>query len=57
VRNEAVADPAFLNGDRPYVEGFSFAESLIVPFQGGCMNRVVERRSMIRRYVTNIPVG
>jgi len=57
VRNETVADPAFLNGDRPCVEVSSFAESLIVPFQGGCINRVVEQRSMIRRYVTNIPVG
>jgi hypothetical protein len=32
------------------------AEWLIVPFQAGCMNRVVERRSMIHRYVTNIPI-
>ena len=57
MRNEAAADPAFLNGDRPCVEVSSFAESLIVPFQDGCMNGVVQQRSMIRRYATNIPVG
>jgi hypothetical protein len=55
VRNEAVADPAFLNGYRPCVEVSSFAGWLIVPFQAGCMNRVVEQRSMIRRHGTNIP--
>ncbi len=33
------------------------AEWVIVPFQAGCMNRVVDQRSMIHRYVTNIPGG
>jgi hypothetical protein len=40
----------------PLRGGFFMAEWLIVPFQAGCMNRVVERRSMIHRYVTNIPI-
>ena len=29
-------------------------EWLIVPLQAGCMNRVMDRCSMIHRYVTNI---
>ncbi len=33
------------------------AEWLIVPFQAGGMHRVVDQRSMIHRYVTNIPGG
>jgi hypothetical protein len=32
------------------------AEWLIVPFQAGYVNRVVEQRSMFHRYLTNIPI-
>jgi hypothetical protein len=32
------------------------AEWLITPFPAGWINRVAERRSMIHRYVTNIPI-
>ena len=53
---EAAADPAFLNGDRPWVEISSFLNGRLFPSRAA-RERVVTQRSMIHRYATKIPVG
>ena len=53
---EAAADPAFLNGDRPWIEISSLMNGGLLLF-GAASERVVKQRSMIHRYATKMPVG
>jgi hypothetical protein len=49
-------DPAFLNGDRLWVEISSLLNGRLF-LSRAARERVVKQRSMIHRYATKIPVG
>src|ERR1700722_17284455 len=52
----AATDPAFLNGDRPWVESSSLLNGRLF-LSRAARERVVTQRSMNHRYATKIPVG